>query len=117
MAAMIACVAAVICAAAFLSLWFTVSYRILMHKFREVEAAAEQIRMHYDLYRQKRGSPNAEAAKRMLDTSRMIYRESQNSYNQVYRKLLYHLPGFLMGFRFMKEKEPKEKTSKGTVSA
>ena len=103
--AMIAFVIAVLCAAAFLSLWFTVSYRILSNKYREVEAAAEQIRMHYDLYRKKRGEPNAEAAKRMLDTSRMIYTEIQNEYNQVYKKVIYHFPGFLMGFRLIKEKE------------
>lgn len=105
MTVMIAFVIAILCAAAFLSLWFTVSYRTLSSKYREVEAAAEQIRMHYDLYRQKRNSPNEETAKRMLDTSRMIYRESQNNYNQVYKKLFYHVPGFLMGFRLIKEKK------------
>lgn len=103
----IAIVIAVLCAAAFLSLWFTVSYQILSNKYKEVEAAAEQIKVHYDLYRQKIEGPNAEVARRMLDTSRLIYRQSQNNYNKVYKRLIYHFPGYLMGFRLITDKETK----------
>lgn len=102
---LIACIIAGICATAFVALWFRVSYCVLADKYREVEATAEQSRMHYSNYRQERGNPNAEAAKRIFDTSRMIYRESLNKYNQVYSKPINRFPGMLMGFRIGKERD------------
>lgn len=106
MTVIIAYVIAGISATAFVTLWFTISYHKLSLKYREAEEAAEQVKMHYAIYRQDRESLNVKTVKRILDTSRMIYRESVNDYNRVYANPIYRLPGFMLGFRFMKEKEP-----------
>lgn len=102
---MIAYVIAGISAAAFFTLWFTVSYFKLAERYHEVEAAKEQIKMHQAVYRQKQEDKNIQMARRMLETSRMIYRESISDYNRVYMSPLYRIPGFMMGFRVLKEME------------
>lgn len=88
-----------ICATALIVLWFAASFNRLAEKHQEVKAAEEQVRIHLTDYRTVRGSPDAEIAKKMLDTSRLIYRGSVNEYNRTYRKLIYHFSGFILGFR------------------
>lgn len=105
MAAIIAYSMAGISTVAFITLWFTTSYRELSLKRQEVVSAKEQVEMHLSLYMQAQCSTNAQAAKRMLDTSRMIYGEIVKSYKNTLKKPLYRLPGFVMGFCLMSEIE------------
>lgn len=102
---MIAYVIAGISAAAFFTVWFTVSYFKLAERYHEVEAAKEQIKMHQAVYRKEQDDKKIQVARRMLETSRMIYRESIRDYNRVYVNPLYRIPGFIMGFRVLKEME------------
>lgn len=102
---MIAYVIAGISGAAFLALWFSVSYRKLADRYHEVEAAKEQIKMHQAIFRQEQDSINIQVARRMLETSRLIYREAVNDYNRVYANPLYCIPGFMLGFRHVREME------------
>lgn len=106
MAAILACYLAGISTAAFLTLWFVTSHRELARKKQEVMAAAEQVQMHRTHYVQERGSSNAQMAKRMLDTGRMIYVETVKGYNNCLKNPMYRFPGFVMGFRLMPETEP-----------
>lgn len=88
---------------AFFTLWFITSYRELTHKKQEVMTASEQVQMHRTLLEiQEQGSPNIHAAKRMLDTSYMIYNETVIGYNLVLKNPIHHFSGFIMGFRFIK---------------
>lgn len=87
---------------AFFTLWFITSYRELAHKKQEVIAASEQVQMHRTLLElQEQGSQNLQAAKRMLDTSYMIYVETVKSYNLVLKNPIHHFSGLIMGFRFI----------------
>ncbi len=88
-----------ICATALIVLWFAASFNKLADKHQDILAAEEQTRIHLIAFRSVRGCPDAEKAKKMLDTSRLIYRESVNEYNRTYGKLIYHFPGFILGFR------------------
>lgn len=85
-----------------IALWFAVAFNRLVDKHQEVMAAKEQIKVHYEAYRKERGGQKEEIAKRMLDTSRLIYQESVNEYNRFYSNPMYHFPGFLLGFRFIR---------------
>lgn len=90
---------------AFFTLWFITSYRELNHKMQEVMTASEQVQMHRTLLEiQEPGSPNVHAAKRMLDTSYMIYNETVKSYNLVLKSPIHHFSGFMMGFRTISDK-------------
>lgn len=104
MTVIIACLIAGISIAAFLALWVVTSYRELGSKKQEVTAVAEQVQMHRTLYRQTRGSPNGQAAKKMLETSRMVYAGTVKGYNNCLKNRVYRLPGFVMGFRRVPEK-------------
>lgn len=99
----IACFIAGICAIAFVSLWFFVTYHKLTDQYREVSAAIEQRKLHYSIFLQQFGSSNELTAKRMLDTDQKIYREAVYAYNRFYTNPFHRLPGFIMGFRYVKE--------------
>ncbi len=103
MTVIIACFIAGICAIAFISLWFTVAYHKLTDQYREISAAIEQKKLHYSIYMQQLGSSNELAVKRMLDTDQKIYREAVHAYNRLYTNSFHRLPGFIMGFRYVKE--------------
>lgn len=103
---MIAYVIAGISAIAFITLWFTVSYHKLVDRYHEVEATKEQIKMHQAIYRQEQESKDIVVARRMIETSRMIYRESVKDYNRLYANPIYRIPGFILGFRFVSEMKP-----------
>lgn len=105
MTATIACVIAGICATAFITLWFVVTYHKLANQYKEISAAQEQRRLHYDIYRQKRGSTSEQTAKGMLDIDHKIYRDSIYAYNRLYTNPFYRIPGFIMGFRYVKEEK------------
>lgn len=106
MTVIIACFIAGISTAVFLTLWVVTSYQELLRKRQEVIAAAEQVELHCALHRQARESPNAKAAKKMLDTSRVVYLETVKSYNHCLRKPMNRLPGWVMGFRRIPETKP-----------
>ena len=105
MTTLIAYAIAGICATAFITLWFITAYKVLRDTKKKIESAEEQIKIHYAIYRQDRESPNGKTAKRMLDISLMIYRESLYEYNHLCAKLIYKIPGFFMGFHAEKERE------------
>ncbi len=107
MTAIVACFIAGLSTAAFLTLWFVISYRELAHKKLGVAAAAEQVQMHRTLFRQARGGPDAKTAKRMFDTSRLIYAEAAKCYNNTLKKPIYLFPGLIMGFRLLSETNAK----------
>lgn len=93
---------------AFFTLWFLTSYRELTHKKQEVMTASEQVKMHRTLLElQEQGSPNVNAAKRMLDTSYMIYVETVKGYNLALKNPIHYFSGLIMGFRFLSETEPQ----------
>lgn len=84
---------------ALITLWFVIAYRELARKKREVIAAFEQVQLHNELHEQAQNSPNTHTAKKMLDTSRMIYTETVNGYNHCLKNIVYCFPGWVMGFR------------------
>ncbi len=97
------------CSVAFFILWFSISYKELSRKKQEVKAAAEQVQMHLELLElQEYGSPNIKAAKRMLNTSYMIYQETVKGYNHVFKSPAHHFSGVIMGFRSIPETMPQE---------
>jgi len=103
--AIIAYFIAGISTAAFLTLWFVTSYRELARIKEEVVAAAEMVKMHRTLYMQELGGPNMKAAKRMLDTSNMVYMEIVKSYNVCLKKPLNRLPALMLGFHYISKDE------------
>jgi len=98
---MIAYVIAGVAGTAFIALWFFVSYCKLAERYHEVKSAKEQIKLHQAIFRQDLDRKNIQVAKRMLETSRMIYWESVNDYNRVYTNPFYHIPGLMLGFRLV----------------
>lgn len=93
--------------AALLTLWFVIAYQRLALKKQGVVAAAEQVQMHRNLFRQARGGPDAKAAQRMFDTSRLLYEEAAKCYNKTLKKPIYRFPGLIMGFRLLAETKAK----------
>ena len=90
--------AAGVCAAAFLILWFGVSYRELSDKRRSLDSAREQLELHQKLFMQERGGELDEAAGKQLEAKRMVCREVEKNYNALLKNPLYAIPGALMGF-------------------
>jgi DNA-directed RNA polymerase subunit RPC12/RpoP len=90
---------AAISIAAFLALWFLNAHKILTRKRDDLLHAEEQVRLHQEGCRQRRGSPDEQTAMRMLETSREIYLQIAKSYHDTLKSPLSFLPGLLMGFR------------------
>ena len=84
---------------AFLILWFIISYKAICSKKNEVKLASEQIKMHTLLHIEAKYGPDEKCAKKMLETSHMIYDESIEGYNKTLHKLIYFIPGLIMGYR------------------
>jgi len=84
-----------------LALWFANAYKVLSQKREEVQKAQEQIRLHREGYQKRRGCPEEQTARHMLETSNQICEQIKAGYNETLRKNIYRFPGFLMGFRAM----------------
>jgi hypothetical protein len=87
-----------VCVVAFVTLWFTVSYRELSAKRKSLDAIREQVQIHRRLYMQERGGENDAAAKKMLENKLMVYREVERDYNVLLRRLMNRIPSIFMGF-------------------
>lgn len=100
---MIAFMAASISAAAFLTLWFWVVYRELRFRKDTVKSAESQLAACRKKHMQARDGSEAQDTQCILARSRDIYRQSVTLYNQTLLKPSNRTPGFLMGFRQIKE--------------
>lgn len=97
-AATLGWVIAGICVAAFITLWFTVSFRELSEKRRSLAAIGEQVQMHRRLYMQERGGENDASAQNILENKLMVYREVEKDYNVLLKRPLNRIPAYIMGF-------------------
>lgn len=87
-----------ICVAAFITLWFTVSFRELSAKQRSLDAIREQVQLHRKLYMQERGGENDVAALNIIENKLIVYREVEKDYNILLKKPMNRIPGYIMGF-------------------
>ena len=83
---------------AFVTLWFTVSYRELSIKKKSLTAIGEQVKIHRTLYMQERGGENDAAAQKILENKLMVYREVVKNYNEVLKRPINRIPAYIMGF-------------------
>lgn len=84
---------------ALIVLWFLNAHKVLYRKRDAVYKAQEELRLHQNGYREKRGSPEETTAKHMLDTSTQIYEQIRGAYNKTFQNPIYRIPGVLMGFK------------------
>lgn len=106
MTAIISYLIAGVSTTAFLTLWFWVVRRELLTKQNMVQNAADQLlacRKNYLLSRDGVGEMDAET---ILIRSRDIYIQSITLYNQTLRKPWNGIPGYIMGFRIISERNP-----------
>lgn len=89
-----------ICIAAFVALWFSVSFKELSEKRNCLEAIDEQIQWHRIFYMQERGSENNAAARNVLDNKLIVYREVAKEYDALLKKPINVIPAYIMGFHY-----------------
>lgn len=87
-----------ICIAAFVTLWFIVSYKELSAKKKSLDTIGEQVQMHRRLYMQERGGENDIAAQKILENKLIVYREVEKDYNALLKRPLNRIPAYIMGF-------------------
>ena len=109
MTTLIACFIAGICAAGFMTIWFTTAYAEMSAKRNSLAALYEQLRPHEGLYAQARDGPDVRCANGMLETSRMLCHEAAKSYNNILHKPINRIPSLFMGFK------PIEKNRQGEM--
>lgn len=95
----IACFIAGICAAGFITIWFSTAYRELSERRGNLEGLRKQLQMHQHASAQVRDGPEREVALKMLSTNRRIFQEAVCSYNQLLKQPMIYLPALLLGFR------------------
>lgn len=93
------CFVAGICVAAFVALWFFVSFRELSSKSKSLDDIRGQVNFHRRLYMQERGGENDTAAQKILESKLMVYREVEQDYNALLKKSMHRIPGYIMGFQ------------------
>lgn len=96
---------AIISTAAFIVLWFWVVHRELRARTHTVNSAIIQLAACRKLHMQARDGPEEQDARSILSRSLDIYHQSVMLYNQTLLKPWNRIPGFLMGFRQIKEGE------------
>ena len=109
MPTIIACFFAGICAAGFVTIWFTTAFKELSAKRNSLADLQEQYRLHQGLASQAREGPNARSADGMLETSRMLCGEAAKSYNRILNKPMNRIPALLMGFRTAEDNKQTNK--------
>lgn len=87
-----------ICLAAFIVLWFAVSFGQLSEKRRSLAAISEQVQMHRILHMQERGGENDAAALNILENKLMVYREVEKNYNELLKRPMNRIPAYILGF-------------------
>ena len=85
--------------AAFIFLWFCISYQELSLKRSSLNAISEQVAMHRKLFMQERGGQFDSSAQNMLSSKLIAYEEAKKIYNGYIKKPLYFIPAYIMGFR------------------
>lgn len=88
-----------ICVAAFVTLWFFMSFRELSAKSKSLDDIRGQVNFHRRLYMQERGGENDTAAQNILESKLMVYREVEQDYNALLKKTMNRIPGYIMGFQ------------------
>lgn len=109
MPTLIACFIAGICAAGFVTIWFTTAYAELSAKRNCFADLEEQLRLHEGLYAQARDGSDMRSANEMMETSRMLCREASKSYNRILHKPINRVPALLMGFWTVDEENKQGK--------
>ena len=84
--------------AAFVTLWFVISYKELSMKRSSLEAIVEQVQIHRRLYMQERGGENDTVAKNILDNKIMVYQEIEKDYKALLKRPMNRIPAYIMGF-------------------
>ena len=88
-----------ICVAAFVALWFVVSFKELSAKQKILDTISEQVIMHRRLHMQERGGENDAASQKILENKLMVYREVEKNYNALIKRPMNRIPAYIMGFR------------------
>ncbi len=86
------------CVAAFVTLWFIVSFKELSAKQKSLNIISEQVQMHRRLYMQERGGENDTAAQKILENKLMVYREVEKNYNALLKRPMNRIPAYILGF-------------------
>lgn len=84
--------------AAFVTLWFVISYKELSMKRSSLEAIGEQVQIHRRLYMQERGGENDTVAKNILENKIMVYQEIEKDYKALLKRPMNRIPAYIMGF-------------------
>jgi hypothetical protein len=87
-----------ICLAAFVTLWFAVSYKELSTMQKSLDTISEQVHMHRRLLMQERGGENDAGAEKILENKLMVYRELVKKYNVLLKRPINRIPAYIMGF-------------------
>ncbi len=87
-----------ICVAAFVTLWFIVSFKELSAKQKSLDTISEQVQMHRRLLMQERGGENDMAAQKILENKLMVYRKIKKDYNVLLKRPMNRIPAYIMGF-------------------
>ena len=87
-----------ICMAAFVTLWFAVSFKELSTMQKSLDTISEQVYMHRRLHMQERGGENDVEAQKILENKLMVYRESVKKYNVLLKRPINRIPAYIMGF-------------------
>lgn len=103
MTTMIACVLAGISTTVAVVLWFFVVYRELKTKRNALKSAQYQLNASRHQQIRTRDGPEAQSAHEVLIRSLDIYRQSVALYHETLKKPWNCIPGFLMGFRQLKD--------------
>ena len=93
---------AIICAAAFLILWFRDVRRIMRERRSTLEYAAGQMRSWREKAIKAEDDPHVAAVFRRSET---IYQQAVDHYNDTLARPWIRLPAALMGFRPLKDRE------------
>ena len=91
---------------AFLTLWFWVVRRELLAKQNMVQNAEEQLLACRKNYLQSKDGVGEMDAENILIRSQDIYVQSITLHNQTLRKPWNLIPGYIMGFHIIPEKNP-----------
>lgn len=87
-----------LCVLVLITLWFSVSYKELSAKRKNLIAIGEQLRTHRLLCMQERGGENDIAAQKILQNKLMVYHKLKEEYNALLKRPFNRIPGYIMGF-------------------
>ncbi len=107
MSILLAYIIAGLCAAGFVTIWFSTAYAELSQKRNNLADLEEQLRLHEGMYAQARDSSEVQTANKMMETSRMLWNEATKNYNSILHKPMNRIPALLMGFRKL-DREDKQ---------